>query len=59
MSEESKAIGLGALGHAKLGVERLPGTFSWNENVTVFVPVGLTSLVSLVATILLKLLLRR
>jgi hypothetical protein len=31
-------VGLGALGLAKLGVERVPGTLSWeSDNVTVFV----------------------
>jgi hypothetical protein len=53
-------LGLGALGLAKLGVDRLPGTFSWkSENVSVYVPVGLMVLVSLVGTILLNLFLRR
>ena len=53
-------LGLGALGLAKLGVDRLPGTFSWkSENVTIFVPIGLMVLVSLVGTVLLNLLLRR
>jgi Protein of unknown function (DUF2905) len=51
---------LGALGLAKLGVERLPGTFSWKSgNVTVFAPIGLMLLVSIVGTILLNLFLRR
>jgi hypothetical protein len=53
-------LGLGALGLAKLGVERLPGTFSWKSgNVTVFAPIGLMLLVSIVGTILLNLFLRR
>ena len=53
-------IGLGALGLAKLGVARVPGTLSWkSENVTVFVPIGLMILVSIVGTILLNVFLRR
>jgi hypothetical protein len=53
-------IGLGALGLAKLGVARVPGTLSWkSENVTVFVPIGLMLLVSIVGTILLNVFLRR
>ena len=36
-------VGLGALGLAKLGIDRLPGTSSWkSDNVTVFVPIGLS-----------------
>lgn len=53
-------LGVGALALAKLGVDRLPGTFAWrSENVTVFVPIGLMVLVSLVGTILLNVFLRR
>jgi hypothetical protein len=53
-------IGLGALGLAKLGVARVPGTLSWkSENVTVFVPIGLMLLVSIVGTIVLNVFLRR
>jgi Protein of unknown function (DUF2905) len=53
-------IGLGALGLAKLGVDRVPGTLSWkSENVTVFVPIGLMLLASIVGTILLNVFLRR
>jgi hypothetical protein len=53
-------VGLAALGLAKLGVERLPGTFSWrSENVTIFVPIGLMVLVSVLGTIVLNLFLRR
>jgi hypothetical protein len=52
--------GLGALGLAKLGVDRVPGTLSWKSgNVTVFVPIGLMLLVSIVGTIVLNVLLRR
>ena len=53
-------VGLGALGLAKLGVDRGPGTLSWtSENVTVFVPIGLMLLVSIVGTIVLNVFLRR
>ena len=53
-------VGLGALGLAKLGVDRVPGTLSWkSESVTVFVPIGLMLLVSIVGTIVLNLFLRR
>ena len=53
-------IGLGALGLAKLGVDRVPGTLSWkSENVTVFLPIGLMLLVSIVGTIVLNVFLRR
>ena len=53
-------VGLGALGLAKLGVDRVPGTLSWkSENVTVFVPIGLMLLVSIIGTIVLNLFLRR
>jgi len=53
-------VGLGALALAKLGVDRVPGTLSWtSENVTVFVPIGLMLLVSIVGTIVLNVFLRR
>jgi hypothetical protein len=53
-------LGLGALGLAKLGVDRVPGTFSGTtDNVTVFVPIGLMVLVSVLGTILLNVFLRR
>jgi hypothetical protein len=53
-------VGLGALGLARLGVDRVPGTLSWkSENVTVFVPIGLMLLVSIVGTIVLNVFLRR
>jgi Protein of unknown function (DUF2905) len=53
-------IGLAALGLAKLGVDRVPGTLSWkSENVTVFLPIGLMLLVSIVGTIVLNVFLRR
>jgi Protein of unknown function (DUF2905) len=38
----------------------VPGTFKWkSENVTVFVPIGLMLVVSIVGTIVLNLLVRR
>ena len=53
-------VGLGALGLAKLGVDRVPGTLSWkSDHVTVFVPIGLMLLVSIVGTIVLNVFLRR
>lgn len=52
-------VGLAALGLAKLGIDRVPGTLSWkSDNVTVFVPVGLMLLVSIVGTIVLNVFLR-
>ena len=53
-------VGLGALGLARLGIERFPGMLSWkSDNVTVFVPIGLMLLVSIVGTIVLNVFLRR
>jgi Protein of unknown function (DUF2905) len=53
-------LGVGALVLAKLGVERLPATLTWHsDNVTVFVPIGLMVVVSIVASILLNVFLRR
>ena len=53
-------VGLGALGLAKLGVDRVPGTLSWkSDNVTVFVPIGLMLLMSIVGTIAVNIFLRR
>jgi hypothetical protein len=53
-------IGFAALGLAKLGVDRVPGTLSWkSDNVTVFVPIGLMLLVTIVGTIVLNVFLRR
>ncbi len=53
-------VGLGALGLAKLGVDHVPGTLSRkSDNVTVFVPIGLMLLVSIVGTIVLNVFLRR
>jgi hypothetical protein len=53
-------LGIGALGLSKLGVERLPGTVTWrSENVTVFVPIGLMILASIIGTIVLNVFFRR
>ena len=53
-------VGLGVLGLGELGVDRVPGTLSWkSDNVTVFVPIGLMLLVSIVGTIVLNVFLRR
>lgn len=53
-------LGIGALGLSKLGVDRLPATLTWrSENVTVFVPVGLMVVASIIGTILLNIFLRR
>ena len=53
-------FGLGALGLAKLGVDRVPGTLSWkSDNVTVFVPIGLMLFVSIFGTVVLNVFLRR
>jgi len=53
-------LGVGALVLATLGVDRLPATLKWHsENVTVFVPIGLMVIVSIVGTILLNVFLRR
>jgi hypothetical protein len=53
-------LGIGALLLAKLGVDRLPGTLTWrSENVSVFVPIGLMVLISIIATIVLNIALRR
>jgi hypothetical protein len=55
------ALGIGALILARLGVDRLPGTIRWkpSDDVSVVVPVRLMVVVSIVATIVLNLLLRR
>ena len=53
-------LGIGALALSKLGVDRLPATLTWrSDNVTVFVPVGLMVVVSIIGTILLNIFLRR
>jgi hypothetical protein len=53
-------LGIGALVLAKFGVHGLPATLTWrSENVTVFLPIGLMVLVSIVGTIVLNVFLRR
>ena len=53
-------LGVGALALSKLVVDRVPGTLTWrSENVTVFMPIGVMILVSVVGTILLNVFLRR
>ena len=53
-------LGVSALALSKLGVDRLPATLAWrSNNVTVFVPVGLMVVVSIVGTIVLNIFLRR
>ena len=53
-------LGFGALALSKLGVDRLPATLTWrSDNVTVFVPIGLMVVASIVGTILLNIFLRR
>jgi hypothetical protein len=54
--------GLALLALSRLGVTDLPGTFRWrsrNGNATVYAPVGLMILLSVVGTILLNLFFRR
>jgi hypothetical protein len=55
------ALGVAALLLARLGVDRLPGTIRWkpSDDVSVVVPVGLMIVVSIVATIVLNIVLRR
>jgi hypothetical protein len=53
-------LGVGALALSKLGVDRLPATLTWrSDNVTVFVPIGLMVVASIIATIVLNIFLRR
>ena len=53
-------LGVGALTLSKLGVNRLPATFTWrSDNVTVFVPIGLMVVASIIGTIVLNIFLRR
>jgi hypothetical protein len=53
-------LGVGALVLAKLGVDSLPATLTWrSDNVTIFVPIGLMVIVSIVGTIVLNVFLRR
>jgi hypothetical protein len=53
-------LGIGALSLSKLGVDRLPATLTWrSNNVTVFLPIGLMVVASIIGTILLNILFRR
>jgi Protein of unknown function (DUF2905) len=53
-------LGIGALALSKIGVDRLPATLTWRSgNVTVFFPIGLMVLASIIGTILLNIFLRR
>ena len=53
-------LGIGALVLSKFGLDRLPATFTWrSDNVTVFVPIGLMVVASIIGTILLNIFLRR
>ncbi len=52
-------LGVGALALSKLGVDRLPATLAWrSNNVTVFVPIGLMVVASIIGTIVLNILRR-
>ncbi|MDX6596121.1 MAG: hypothetical protein QOE87_8 [Gaiellales bacterium] len=55
-------VGLLLFGLARLGMSDLPGTVKWksrNGNVTVYAPIGLMIVISVVGTILLNLVFRR
>jgi len=53
-------LGLGALALSWLGVDRLPGTLSWKSgNATLYIPIGLMVVVSIVGTIVLNVFFRR
>lgn len=53
-------FGVGALALSRLGVDRLPATLTWrSDNVTVFVPIGLMVVASIIGTIVLNIFLRR
>jgi len=53
-------LGVGALALSKLGIDRLPATLTWrSDNVTVFVPIGLMVVASIIGTILLNIFIRR
>ena len=53
-------LGVGALALSKLGVSRLRATFIWrSDNVTVFVPIGLMVVASIIGTILVNVFPRR
>lgn len=55
------AVGVVLWGLSRLGWERLPGDIVWKGRggVTVFIPLGLSLLLSVILTILLNLMLRR
>ena len=53
-------LGVGALALSKVGVDRLPATLTWrSDNVTVFAPIGLMVVASIIGTIVLNIFLRR
>ena len=52
-------LAVGALALSRLGVERLPALTWRSDNVTVFVPIGLMVVASIIGTILLNVFLRR
>jgi quinol-cytochrome oxidoreductase complex cytochrome b subunit len=55
-------VGLVLFGLARLGMNDLPGTVKWKSrsgNVTIYAPIGLMIVVSVVGTILLNLIFRR
>jgi hypothetical protein len=53
-------LGVGALVLSWLGFDRLPGTLSWKSgNATLYIPLGLMVVVSIVGTILLNVFFRR
>ena len=53
-------LGICALALSKLGVDRLPATLTWKSgNVTLYLPIGLMVVASIVGTILLNIFLRR
>lgn len=53
-------FGIGALALSKLGVDRLPATLTWrSDSVTIFVPIGLMVVASIIGTIVLNIFLRR
>jgi len=56
------AVAFVLLGLSRLGLNDLPGTFKWRSrsgNTTIYAPIGLMLVVSIVGTILLNLLFRR
>jgi hypothetical protein len=55
-------VAFALLGLSRLGLNDLPGTFKWRSrsgNTTIYAPIGLMLVVSIVGTILLNLLFRR